>query len=303
MIKEEFEWSKVGQSIIAVTDIIIIGKGIDERSKFFPSIFHNTNCLVITLNEISNLINLEVSKNNEIIETNNIKTVPDLAAFLSRYIDSTVAVTVDISSLQHHLLMYLCKLIIDSYKPRLFFACYAEPKEYANKSYLGEFTLSNGSPGISPVPGFSRRTKKDVHLIALLGFEGNRLTKIIEDKKFTKITPVIGFPSFQPGWHSRTLQNCMQAIQDANATMNIQRCLAGSIFGAYLKIQQLNNSNNTLQLAIAPLGTRPHSVACALYATKNPDTLIIYDYPVEITPRSTGISTCLGYNLSPFIDR
>lgn len=53
---------------------------------------------------------------------------------------------------------------------------------------------------------------------------------------------------------------------------------------------------------LAPLGTRPHSMACALFACKHPHTRIIYDYAVECQRRAIGIAEIKVYHLTMFLE-
>ncbi len=305
MINQEFKWEKISPYLCNSVNTVIVGPSTDDRSTFFPSFWAGRDCRVIKLypEQSYQIVHVQLIENNELIFDNIMELLVGLKPFLISIINSTEVLCIDLSSLHHSILMYICMLIVNEIKPRQFFATYCEPKEYLNMSQLGEYNLSDEGGSVQPVLGFGLRTNdRPIHLLSFLGFEGNRLIRIVEDTDHVKsIVPIIGFPSFRPGWQAKALQNCMDAIEFVQAYNDIHKCNAASIFDAYNMIHSLRKQH--MLNALAPLGTRPHTVACALYASKHEDTQIIYDFPVEVTPRSRGILTCLGYNLTPFINR
>jgi hypothetical protein len=303
LIKEEFQWSDVSEYLEINLNVAFVGPGYDERSKFFPDVFSRWKSILIYLeaSQDTKSVQIKVFENgNRITYDNTVELLSGIRGLLNNIRSEMRIACIDLSSLQHCVLMYLTKLLIEEIKPIQLFATYAEPVEYS-QSQFGEFMLSEELLGRRSVPGFARRIKENpTKLLTMLGFDGERLNKITEDLQTSSVTPVIGFPSFRPGWHNRSLKSSMRAIEDHHATSDIHKCNAKSIFDAYELIHDLRPRGGETY-ALAPLGTRPHSMACAIYATRYPGTLIIYDHPVEVTPRSIGISSCTCYHLSSFI--
>lgn len=306
MFKEEFQWKLIESKIIQINDISIVGEKKDERSSYFSNLWQGTNCLIIEITPTNSIdkVNIKILKSGVVLyDLHDLSLLGALTELLSNFIGPQTTITVDLSSLDNNIIMVICNILISELKPLRFFATYAEPQEYVGRNVFGNYQLSAEVKGIYDVPTFIRRGKnKDIELIAFLGFEGKRLRKIIEDQPAIRnVTPVIGFPSFSPGWQARALANSMDVLSHTEMS-DIFKCEASSIYSAFETIMGINKivSSNT-QLALSPLGTRPHTAACALYAALNKDTLILYDHVVELSPRSEGILTCKGYNLTPFI--
>jgi hypothetical protein len=300
-VREEFDWEEIRAFLEEHVTVAIVGPSKDERSVYFPRLWSGWKCRLIELEATSDcrLITIKSSTNGSCT----VELIPGLKRYLESIRSQMRIVCIDISSLQHAVIMFLCKLLTHEIKPAQLFASYAQPLDYLPKSHLGDFLLSEELLGLKPVPGYVRRIRGScIRLLAFLGFEGDRLAKIIEEMDdIQNVIPVIGFPAFSPGWQARSLRNCMLAIQRTDATDNIHKCNATSVFDAYEIIERCKPVNNEEVYALAPLGTRPHSMACAIYAAKHPECLLRYDFPIEASPRSTGILRRVGYHLSTFI--
>lgn len=309
MFKEEFEWKCIENQMTQINNVSIVGECKDDRSSYFPNLWKNTDAVLIEIKQTNEIdkINIRTSKSGlEQDEKHSISLLGDLTEYLSNFINSQTTITIDLSSLDNNSIMVITHILISELKPLKFFSTYAEPQEYLGRNIYGNYHLSSEFRGIYDVPTFIRRRKsKDIELIAFLGFEGRRFKKIIEDQTTIRnIIPVIGFPSFSPGWQSRSLSNSMDVLvnTDAEVSLDIYKCEACSIYSALEIIEEINKlRDGTTQLALSPLGTRPHTTACAIFAAMNKDTLIFYDHVVESSPRSKGILTFRGYNLTPFI--
>lgn len=301
--KEEYRWSDIQDTVMRITSIVIVGNGTDERSRYFPKLWATNNTTILEITSSTKFEKVNIRSNDSFREVSLLGEADDI---LGQFIDETSVVTIDISSIDHHIIMYLCNLICRKLRPRYLFATYAEPIEYLRQSTYGEFHLSSGSRGVYDVPSLIRFPKyKDIQLAAFLGFEGGRLKKILEENsEIKKVFPVIGFPSFRPGWQSRALRNSMNVLQSPEVSPDIYKCEACSIYSALETIGKIDAiTDDRTQFALAPLGTRPHTAACAIYASINQDALILYDFPVEVYPISRGVLACIGYNLSCFINR
>lgn len=304
-VREELEWEEIRPFLEENVTVTIVGPSKDDRSAFFPRLWSGWKCRLLELGATSDckFITIKSYINGTIESSHTVELIPGLRSFLSSIRSQMRVVCIDISSLQHVVLMFLCKLLTQEIKPAKLFASYAQPIDYVSKNYLGDYLLSEELLGLQPVPGYTRRIRgTHIRLLAFLGFEGDRLAKLIEEMDNVQIViPVIGFPAFRPGWQARSLRNCMRAIQRTEAVGSIHKCNATSVFSAYETIVRFRPKNNEEIYALAPLGTRPHSMACAIYAAKHQECLIRYDFPIEANPRSTGILRCIGYHLSTFI--
>lgn len=302
-VREELDWEEIRYFLEECVTVAIVGPSKDERSAYFPKLWSGWKCRLIELETTSDckLITIKSAINGTIDYNRTVELITGLRKYLTDIRRQMRVVCIDLSSLQHAVLMYLCKLLTQEIKPAQLFASYAQPLDYVSKSYLGDFSLSEEFLGLQPVPGYTRRIRGSrIRLLAFLGFEGDRLTKIIEEMDdVQKVIPVIGFPAFRPGWQARSLRNCMRAIRPED--VDFYKCNATSVFGAYEIIDECRPRKSEEVYALAPLGTRPHSMACAIYAAKHPECLVRYDFPVEADPRSSGILRCVGYHLTTFI--
>lgn len=305
MIYEEFDWEMGRDYLRSNVTAVIYGLPMDERSSYFYQEWSSWNTTFIMLNASAdcNSIDVRIEKNREIVFEKNMELMSGLRYILGVLRKDLEIVCIDLSSLKNVVSMFLAKIFISEIKPRRLFATYAEPIEYKNETDLEEYNLSVEFLGYRSVPSFAMRLRKtERRLVAFLGFEGSRLIRLSEYlDNILCVTPVIGFPSYKPGWQIKSLINSMRAISNAGALCDIEKCSADSVFGAYELLMKLAPTKVDESYVLAPLGTRPHSFACGIYATLHPGTHIVYDYPIEVNNRTAGILRTRCYHLSNFI--
>ena len=204
------------------------------------------------------------------------------------------------SSLDHVLIMYLTKILIMQVIPKTLFASYIRPERY-NKQYGDiEFSLSSQVMAVQAVSGFIRRESKNQTLCSFLGFEGIRLKGILEAvHDCDRFIPVVAFPSGSPQWYNTTIWNSMDTLQSDCRGSAIHKCLSESVFEAVELLRK--NIQADEKLVLAPIGTRSHSMACAIFACEHPNARIIYDHVIEQSHRAIGISEITIYHLSSFL--
>jgi len=297
------DWTEVEGEVLSSVKSVFVGPGFDPRSLYFPDVFKSRPIKVFEIRETpkTNEITITLFHNSTILGSWTVDMVSGLKGVLESHRKDLTHTGIDLSSLSHPSIMYLTKLLIEHYKPVRFFATYAEPQEY-NRGQHEEFLLTEELLGRRSVPGFAKRLKGNpIKLVSVLGFDGDRLMKLAEESSnITSIVPVVGFPSYKPGWQTRTLESSLRAIETLNIETDIHKCSANSIYGLIELLRKLKPKDGETY-AIAPLGTRPHTMASAIYATQNSDTHIIYDHPVEVLKRTTGIHKCICYNITPFV--
>jgi hypothetical protein len=298
---QEFDWEDVESTLRPMMSCAFIGPALDERARSLPLLWESWDCCLVQLeaDPFLSWLTFRVSKDRKTArKPQRVELITGLRGVLGSLGGKTLSsVCVDLTSLQPAILMYLTKLLATEYRPTRFFAAYTEPLDYARSA--DEFLLSRQFAGLRSVPGFATRSREQERLLAFLGFEGDRLAKILEEIQFSDVIPIIGFPAYQPGWQNRSLISCMIPIQQASSANSIEKCGAASVFEALRLIQRLRPHGSPL--ALAPLGTRPHTMACAIYAAMNPETRIVYDHPVEPAHRSIGIGRRRCYHLTPVI--
>lgn len=193
---------------------------------------------------------------------------------------------------------------------------YIEPKEYnfKNSSILeyDDFELSSKFKEFPPVPGFTILTqpydevdeeRENTELIAFLGFERTRLGQIFtsdDGATYTKFTPVIPLPGFSPGWENRTISSHLKFFSSKYVFNKLEYVSANNPYHAYKIL--LNFSKTRNKFRIAPIGTKPNAIGCAIFLLNNDtnngiNSGILFDFPTKIKKRSNGVGKINIYML------
>lgn len=133
----------------------------------------------------------------------------------------------------------------------------------------------------------------------LLALRVNRLKNIIEGiNELKSLKAIVAFPIDTHEWYHTTMWNSMDILSESNSPI-IKKCSSESVFEALHLLETTidKDENNVL----APLGTRPHSLACAIFATRNDKIRVIHDYAIEHEIRTTGVEKIFIYHLSNFL--
>lgn len=302
MIKEEYSFSHIEDYLYANIDILIAGfPNVEERRSFFPNLWKSKNKDILFLSLDNNeTVTFEFVQNSDL----KISQRCDLCVGLSRllrYIDiPNKAVLLDMSSLDNVLIMFLTKLLLTKVTPNSFFASYIRPEKYSSESGNVGYELCQKIGAVDAVPGFTKRESDNQTLCAFLGFEGVRLKGVLETVHgFERLIPVVAFPSGSPQWYNVTMWNSMDILQSEGKNLSVHKCYSESVFEAVNLLYTIISQEETVVLA--PLGTRPHSMACAIFACHHEATRILYDFVIESDHRAIGISDITIYHLSSFI--
>jgi hypothetical protein len=222
-------------------------------------------------------------------------------------------ICIDITMIPHVLIFNLCKIFVKEIKPRNFFATYTEPKYYKknNKEKLDsclddeDFDLYEEILGKNyTVDGFSKIKRIDDDLlVASLGFERQRLLALFDKiEPRGGLIPIVGFPSFKPGWNITAINMNYKVIEDASAEGYIRSCESSSPFDIYSKLKKIyNQKSDEYNIMIAPFGTRPNCLGATIFALRHKGCQLIYDFPVEKNFRSVGVDSSYFYILSSYL--
>ncbi|MBN9626053.1 MAG: hypothetical protein ABS39_03910 [Acidovorax sp. SCN 65-28] len=197
-------------------------------------------------------------------------------------------------------------LILRAYR-RLAFASprcvfiYTEPAEYVRRP-TGEaaapgsafdltlaFRAKNAIPAFTPM--LSRGNK--AHLVAFLGFEGARLSRVLSDDEghfYTDVTVVFGIPPFQATWDMHALMANTRLIEQHSPSVRFSG--ANNPRSAYLLLQEVHRGLGGSQcnrLAVAPFGTKPAAIGAALYCVESDVMRAVYDHPERKAGRTNGV--------------
>lgn len=302
MIKEEFSFCHIEDYLYDNIDLLIAGMpNSEERSRFFSDLWlsKNKDILFLALEKNETVI-FRLFHNGGV----NLETKCDLCVGLPRLLKyiaiSDKNVLLDMSSLDNVLIMFLTKQLLTKVIPNSFFASYISPEKYSSESDNIGFELCQQIGAVSAVPGFAKRETQNQTLCAFLGFEGVRLKGILETMHgFDRLIPIVAFPSGTPQWYNVTMWNSMDVLQSEGKNLSVHKCYSESIFEAVNLLNNIIAQDETVVLA--PLGTRPHSMACAIFACLHESTRVLYDFVTESDHRAIGISNITIYHLSSFI--
>jgi hypothetical protein len=188
---------------------------------------------------------------------------------------------------------------------------YAEPGEYTKSKPADDeepqhrkFALTTNCR-FQAIHGYAHAYQANMlaRHVFFLGYESARVRNAIEqrgdiDRARYQIQVVIGVPAFQAGWEANTIRTHLHVLEDLEvADHRIAYCQANSVRESYLTLwdlyRQLGDERSCFY--ISPLGTKPHTVATALFLLEtrgnNWTTSLYYDHPERVSNRSSGYST------------
>lgn len=199
---------------------------------------------------------------------------------------------------------------------------YFEPQEYKFKNNsittYNDFQLSDRFKTFPPIPGFSiiadiyddeeGKDEEDeehpkIDLIAFLGFEKNRLGQIFssdDGATYKKFIPIIPLPGFNPGWENITINNHLKFFKSKYNFQSLEFTSANDPYNAYKQLEKISKTSSNFR--VAPIGTKPNSIGCAIFMINSEDIPdinygILYDFPVKSKFRSKGIGKVHIYNI------
>lgn len=235
---------------------------------------------------------------------------PSKRSRLAEHMEGASRVLIDATTLGLGEILSILMAVKTSHRPEVEIL-YAEPGEYTKSKPAEDeepqhrkFALTTNCR-FQGMHGFAHAYQPNMLAthVFLLGYESARVRNAIEqrgdiDRSRYQIQVVIGVPAFQTGWESNTIRTHLHVLEElAIADHLITYCQANSIREGYLTLwdlyRQLGDERSCFY--VSPLGTKPHSVATALFLleTKGNDwaTSLYYDHPERVSNRSSGYST------------
>lgn len=288
--------------------IYFYGQLLDNRSKISHDYFKENVkdiCKVLYHEKefsisITSTFDLKLEKNK--IKNHTIGN--DLIAKLHHtniYLDATSLGFAEILLLLHNINIYLQKAEVK--------IVYAEPLEYRLKkqddTFNTEFDLTSKSNDFMKIPPYSLLidsvSDKKAELIVFLGFENDRLGRIIEhDEKarYKKYTPILAVPAFVPGWENISLR---RHYLELNNFDNIQLAPANNPYEVNEVLINIQQNSKLENIIIAPIGTKPHSIGAIIFLINSKErgenVGIVYDFPEKKENRTDGVGKIHEYSL------
>ena len=205
------------------------------------------------------------------------------------------------TSLQHSVIMFIINILLTKIRVARLFLSYVKPLEYLNRTPYGKYEFYSKTFPAAMIPGMAARNKSNEVIVPFLGFDGDRLNNILEGMDYDEVCPIIGFPSDNPYWQFESLRNCMLVLKHTASEQKIRKCKANSVFDALQTLDGILTDHPSRNFVLIPLGTRPHSAACAIFASRCQNVRIIYDYAQESPVCSRGVRSATIYNVSQYL--
>lgn len=241
----------------------------------------------------------------EIPSSLSLRSEEQLSAFWRACAEMTLYV--DITGLRHGTWAALLRGLRND--TRRLLAIYVEPNEYRMSPQPTEneiYDLSEKIEGIAPLPGFAklRRVSNASVFVPLLGFEGTRLQYLINqvEPDSQMICPIVGVPGFRAEYPFITYWANRTALRASQAWKKIRLAPASCPFATLNALNGLHRQHPDQMMTLAPIGTKPQSLAAVIFALRNPnDSEIVYDHPVRKSSRTDGISRLHVYDLTGLV--
>ena len=138
-------------------------------------------------------------------------------------------------------------------------------------------------------------------LVVFLGFENDRLSRIIENDegaKYKIYTPILAVPAFVPGWENISLRRHYLELKNFN---NILFAPANNPYEAQEVLTTIQHNSKLDNIVIAPIGTKPHALGAIVFLInskkKGLNVGIVYDFPKKKENRTDGIGNIHEYTL------
>ncbi|QXW27176.1 hypothetical protein KXJ74_07115 [Acinetobacter johnsonii] len=277
---------------------IFSGRVLDDRGRELVSVFNGSESNIHLVEFNANF--MQFSIDNRIINFND-------TTFLGSFVNSDNTVMIDSTTLGLAEIYYLIKQFI-SLNFLEFKIIYIEPLAY-NKDESDEFyKLSQYPIGYKPIPGaVGDLHHDDLELgVFFVGFDSSRMEIALEEFQMIQgknIKTIFGTPAFNSGLEMESIVPHLNILTE-NRNFEIDFCSALDPTSSF---EMLNFYNKSLEdgkkLFIAPLGTKPTTIATALFANLNPDVSLLYDHPMNLENRTSGVKDWHIYSvyLTPII--
>lgn len=263
---------------------VFSGKVIDDRGRELISIVQQHQA-ILHLVEF-NTDNMELSIDGHVIQIND-------SSFLADQITSQQTLIIDSTTLGLPEIYYLIKQFI-LLNTLQFKIIYIEPMKY-NKDLDSDFyKLSHYPIGFKPIPGaVGDLYSEDLDLgVFFVGFDSSRMEIAIEEFQMIQsknIKVIFTTPSFCSGLESESIVPHLNILNE-NRNFEIDFCSALDPTSSYELLSFYRKSlDEGKKLFIAPLGTKPTTIATALFANLNDDVSLLYDHPMNLEDRTSGV--------------
>lgn len=181
---------------------------------------------------------------------------------------------------------------------------YTEPARYRPSGNAAgmdiAFNFALRFRGMKSVPGFAGELREDENgrLVACLGFEPERLDRILQDDEGTfikHITLVFGVPPYRTSWEMHALLPHERIIRQ-NHTCELSFAGANNPKATYECLRTvLQATGDDERLIVAPLGSKPSAIGMALFSCCRENVRLKYDFPIRREGGTEGVGSIHRY--------
>jgi len=278
--------------------VLFYGENLDNRSdkvfKHYTNTIQNKYKIIYDEDNFELIIDNERKMKNVFFGRGFIQTL----SFKNYYIDATSLGFAEILLILHNLNEVRTGINI--------VIIYAEPKEYKKekKTPFGDsFDLTKVAGDFKKIPPYSllidSSTSSKAILVPFLGFENNRLGRIMESDdgaRYKKYIPILGLPAFHPSWENISLQRHHQELKNIT---DIKFSPASNPYETYQVLDNIYKNSFNPTLVLAPIGTKPHAIGAIIFLINKKEVDIniglTYDFPKKKENRTDGIGNIYEY--------
>jgi hypothetical protein len=279
--------------------LCFIGPPIDQRGEDLTAALNNTGLIV--------QVSFQVKEYSIEVDGNKVGTV-GLNGYLNNIIEGKKFDTIYIESttLGFVEVLLLLKWFSKS-KISTLNVIYAEPNKYKSRTnYMSdfgkhEFDLSTHTEGFKAIPGFAKALSQSTKsiLISSMGFERSRLGQLLsldDGAYINSVVPIFGTPPYQTGWDKHSYFQNVEVLSSKGEKP--QFVAANSPIDMLEMLEYIKGScGEDNEITLAPLGTKPMSIASAVFLINNPKITLKYDHPKRKGSRSTGLGKIHLYEI------
>ncbi|MFT9497273.1 hypothetical protein, partial [Anaerosolibacter sp.] len=232
---------------------------------------------------------LEEQPNDIIIEVKNIKYNDPIFTFVSMrdlisdefHSNDYNNILIDITAFTHEHLLMILKIVSEYKQSNMNIQfCYASAKNYGvDLENYEDMWLTKGISDIRSIigyPGFSDPTKRN-HLMIIMGFEKERVTKVIEKFEYDEITLCIGSEHASVSKEMFLInQKICDSIIDNSPSVHKYMISLTDIEDAKNQLEAYLRQKSEFNNVIIPMNNKISTIAAGLLAIENKDIQICY---------------------------
>jgi hypothetical protein len=191
---------------------------------------------------------------------------------------------------------------------------YVEPLRYNQPRrrhllHSRDFELSDEVHNYQGIPGNLTllRDRRETKSVFFLGYEDSRFRRAFEELQMiesSRTSVTFGVPAFCAGWEMDAIANNIGVLREYNVRGGIHYCGATNPLAVVELLDEVKASlSDRERLLIVPLGTKPHSIGVALFASANRDVGLMYDNPIKQSRRGDNLATWHLYEIEGHLER